>query len=107
MKVTDPSPKAKPQMASRRMINKEVLALGLISLLDYMHNEILGKKKAPHEGAFLKMAHWTGFEPVTYRLEIGCSIQLSYRCADKTDLNIEKTIDSKEFRRFRAFRRLL
>ena len=28
-----------------------------------------------------KMAHWTGVEPVTYRLEIGCSIQLSYRCA--------------------------
>jgi hypothetical protein len=27
------------------------------------------------------MAHWTGVEPVTYRLEIGCSIQLSYRCA--------------------------
>jgi hypothetical protein len=28
-----------------------------------------------------EMAHWTGVEPVTYRLEIGCSIQLSYRCA--------------------------
>lgn len=31
------------------------------------------------------MAHWTGVEPVTYRLEIGCSIQLSYRCAFETE----------------------
>lgn len=28
-----------------------------------------------------KLAHRTGVEPVTYRLESGCSIQLSYRCA--------------------------
>ena len=28
-----------------------------------------------------KMAHKTGVEPVTYRLEGGCSIQLSYSCA--------------------------
>ncbi len=42
------------------------------------------------------MAHWTGVEPVTYRLEIGCSIQLSYRCAQS--LNIKKSIDSNEFR---------
>lgn len=27
-----------------------------------------------------KMAHPSGFEPETYRLEIGCSIQLSYGC---------------------------
>lgn len=27
-----------------------------------------------------KMAHSSGFEPETYRLEIGCSIQLSYEC---------------------------
>lgn len=26
------------------------------------------------------MAHSRGFEPLTYRLEIGCSIQLSYEC---------------------------
>jgi hypothetical protein len=26
------------------------------------------------------MAHPSGFEPETYRLEIGCSIQLSYGC---------------------------
>jgi hypothetical protein len=42
------------------------------------------------------MAHWTGVEPVTYRLEIGCSIQLSYRCAFETE-DTEKSIDSKEF----------
>ena len=41
------------------------------------------------------MAHWTGVEPVTYRLEIGCSIQLSYRCA--YSLNLGKSIDSKGF----------
>lgn len=27
-----------------------------------------------------RMAHSSGFEPETYRLEIGCSIQLSYEC---------------------------
>ncbi len=41
------------------------------------------------------MAHWTGLEPVTYRLEIGCSIQLSYRCAEIPEL--KKAIDSKGF----------
>jgi hypothetical protein len=40
------------------------------------------------------MAHWTGVEPVTYRLEIGCSIQLSYRCAYS---ELAKAIDSKGF----------
>lgn len=28
------------------------------------------------------MAHSSGFEPETYRLEIGCSIQLSYECEE-------------------------
>ncbi len=31
------------------------------------------------------MAHRRGFEPLTYRLEGGCSIQLSYQCVDKMD----------------------
>jgi hypothetical protein len=40
------------------------------------------KKPLFAKGLFInEMAHWTGVEPVTYRLEIGCSIQLSYRCA--------------------------
>ena len=41
------------------------------------------------------MAHWTGVEPVTYRLEIGCSIQLSYRCGLS---GYNKAIDSKGFK---------
>ena len=39
------------------------------------------------------MAHRRGFEPLTYRLEGGCSIQLSYQCIRK----IQKLIDSQEF----------
>ena len=43
----------------------------------------------------MKMALETGVEPVTYRLEIGCSIQLSYPSVGL--IPTKKSIDSKEF----------
>ena len=37
------------------------------------------KKPFDFSKGFLKMVPRSGFEPMTYRLEGGCSIQLSYR----------------------------
>lgn len=50
---------------------------------DRNHNPVLCQLNYTHHTEICdckKMVHPTGFEPVTYGLEIRCSIQLSYGC---------------------------
>lgn len=70
--------------------------LDITGVFQFLREYVL-KIKSHRKGGFFifKMAHPTGVEPVTYRLEIGCSIQLSYGYAESL-LGI-KSIDSKEF----------